>query len=547
MVMLWVAEGLITFDDDDDHDKVFDLLVSMQVILFSGIDRHADTLSLNTTRSLYKVNHSKIATTSSSSSTSAVAIEEEKYLIIWEGDNDPNMDHHHHHDIVVHPEKVHHLSIDSRSLLALSGFDFIEQFQRLHTLFLIHSPCFFANRVPYSLFLSLKHLLSLNLSDCSISELPDSISSLKSLIYIDLSSNPIKFLPEPITSLRNLQTLRLRNCSLLHQLPLSTNNLTSLRHLDLDVIGQLYCMPRRMGTLIHLQTLSAFLVSVMDDGCRIGELKNIKNLKGPFCISNLQCVLNSEEAEEVDLVDKKFITKLELSWTDIYFDDVSKTERILQHLQPPFGIDELMIHGYGGFKLPSWISDSSYAHLVAITLYGFVNCDCLPSIGQLPSLQSLRMIDMTKLQRIDDRFCRDDDGNEGQQSPPAFPSLKELTIDDMPALEEWTGARDGDFPCLNKLKVECCPKLISLSFLPYLSSLKDVEITHCPNISSLPDGEIATSLESLLIIDCPELKKNCHKGEGKDWGKIAHVPNIVIEDSFQQMFKVRVPYWRKKF
>ncbi|MED6192838.1 hypothetical protein PIB30_013728 [Stylosanthes scabra] len=426
-------------------------------------------------------------------------------------------------------DKVHknvkHLSVDSKSVACASGFDLLERFENLNTFFLVAVPGFYVESIPRSLFLCLKGLRSLNLSRNRISELPSSIGSLKSLMYLDLSYTPIKRLPDSIVSLSNLQTLRLRGCLDLLGLPKGFGMLTSLRHLELDVVGQLKSMAPSMGSLINLQTLSAFLVG-KDDGCRIVELKKMINLTGAFCISRIENVSSSEEAMEADLSSKKFLCRIQLRWTETRDADARKEERILECLKPPLALQELSLLCYGGSKLPSWIADPCYDCMVDMTLYNCFNCEYLESIGKLPSLQFLHIKEMCKLRRIDEGFCRD---GEGQQSH-AFLSLKELTIEVMPELEEWTGVQSGDFPCLQKLKVEHCPNLVSLPRLSCLYSLKHLEMSDCPVISSLPDRGVSASLEYLLIKDCSELMKTCNKSEGKDWVKIAHVPSIFVDD-----------------
>eukprot|EP00268_Persea_americana_P051217 TRINITY_DN5638_c0_g1_i10.p1 TRINITY_DN5638_c0_g1~~TRINITY_DN5638_c0_g1_i10.p1 ORF type:complete len:124 (-),score=14.42 TRINITY_DN5638_c0_g1_i10:213-584(-) len=55
-------------------------------------------------------------------------------------------------------------------------------------------------------------------------------------------------------------------------------------------------------------------------------------------------------------------------------------------------------------------------------------------------------------------------------------------------------------------------------------------ITKCPEITTLPEGlQRLTNLQSLLIYDCPILKRRLRCDEGQDWNKVAHVPNIKID------------------
>ncbi|GMY19791.1 disease resistance protein RPV1-like isoform X1 [Fagus crenata] len=265
-----------------------------------------------------------------------------------------------------------------------------------------------------------------------------------------------------------------------------------------------------------------------DDECGIEELMNMIDLSGTFCISRLERLSSLDKAKEAALIDKKYLSKLELRWSDIRVVKPEEEEEILECLRPHSGLREIQILFYGGSKLPSWISDPSFADLVAITLYKCRNCNLLPSLGELPSLEFLYIKEMNEVKEIDHQFCRNgkDKRNQG------FAKLENLTIDVMLNLEEWMGVENGDLPALHKLTLECCPKLIALPSLWCLNFLEHLEIKHCPMLLCLPNEGLPTSLEFLLIKDCPELKERCCKGEGQegqDWGKIKHVQNIWID------------------
>jgi hypothetical protein len=63
----------------------------------------------------------------------------------------------------------------------------------------------------------------------------------------------------------------------------------------------------------------------------------------------------------------------------------------------------------------------------------------------------------------------------------------------------------------------------------HLTALEYLGLYRCPELNSLPDSiQHLTSLLSLVIYDCPNLEKRCEKERGKDWPKIAHIPDIEI-------------------
>jgi hypothetical protein len=107
---------------------------------------------------------------------------------------------------------------------------------------------------------------------------------------------------------------------------------------------------------------------------------------------------------------------------------------------------------------------------------------------------------------------------------------------------------------LDNLKIYWCPELTSLpEGIQHLTALRSLQIQYCDKLSSLPkqigslrsllflyiqgcsnlmsildELQNLTSLKSLRIIECPHLKRRCKKDCGKDWHKIAHIPDIRI-------------------
>ncbi|KAL8493633.1 hypothetical protein ACS0TY_024714 [Phlomoides rotata] len=367
--------------------------------------------------------------------------------------------------------------------------------------------------VSYDLFLKLKLLRVLDLSRTGLLELPDSIGCLKHLRYLNLSENGFIKLPESLANLFGLQTLRLEQCFKLHELPSLMKNMVSLRHLLLDT-KQLNSMPAEFGKLVNLQSLSTFIVG-RNEGYGIGELKNMRFLRGCICIKNLENVANVNEAKEAMLHTKPFLDRLELEWDDMGARSSASDEEILAGLRPHEDLKELVLTNYKGYLLPSWFS-SSLCKLSSISLQKCKNHHVLTVLGRLQHLKSLVIEDMRSWRLVDGEFS-------------GFPSLNSLAIKDIPNLRSWELFNGSRFPHLIILDIDDCPMLTNLPSLLDTSSLCRLSINRCPNIGSLPDDGLPLSLEAFIISECDIIKERCRVEEGADWYKIRSIPKIEID------------------
>ncbi|XXG41234.1 hypothetical protein AAC387_Pa01g1742 [Persea americana] len=402
---------------------------------------------------------------------------------------------------------------------------------------LILADCIKLVQIPSDLS-NLVNLRHLNLHRNHITELPGSIGNLLQLRYLDLSETFIKGLPKSTTRLYNLQTLILVGCSQLVELPSDLSNLVNLRHLSLFACP--VSIPPRIGRLTSLQKLKEFKVG-KEIGYRINELKDMIHLQGSLCISELENVVNVEEAKEALLKNKQKIGELQFKWKsdDAEFQQKSIDEEVLSGLEPHTNLQNLKIEGYCGVTFPTWSGDSSFSKLTRVTLYR-CRCRFLPPFGQLPSLKYLSFREFYGLKKVGREFC-------GDGTVKGFPSLEILCFGSMADLEEWSGL-EGDIshvrqidirrcsklrvlpcfpPTLTKVTIYECEKLATvpsvpticnltlsgcderiLSSLQSLTSLSSLEISEFPNLTSLPNGVLQslTALKGLWIRNFHQLK-----------------------------------------
>ncbi|GMJ05483.1 leucine-rich repeat (LRR) protein 1 [Hibiscus trionum] len=256
--------------------------------------------------------------------------------------------------------------------------------------------------------------------------------------------------------------------------------------------------------MTNLQRLSDFVIGE-GDGHRIGELKNLSNLGGDFCLSGLENV-NGQEAKEARLNEKSGINTLILQWSGDLEKPTRKKEveeRVLDSLRPREKLEQLVIENFCGAKFPSWIVDSSFKKLSSLKLHGCKNCKSLPPIGRLPLLKGLSIGGMDEVHKIGIEFF-------GEDQSTAFASLQTLSFWGLPNWEEWDACERDDqvsrFPSLRELSIRVCPKL--LGRLPTrLHSLQRLVIIECRrlvvSISSYP------SLRELSVEGCEELVDEC--------------------------------------
>ncbi|KAJ6421694.1 hypothetical protein OIU84_028972 [Salix udensis] len=324
------------------------------------------------------------------------------------------------------------------------------------------------------------------LSLSNINRLPDVLGWLKHLRHLEISGESIKSLPETLCMLFTLQTLILRQCPNLAELPANIVNLTELCHLDIRETG-LQQTPPQMGKLKKLETLTDFFVG-QQNGCRIDELGELRYLLGDLRIMNLQNV--SHDAIEADLKGKN-VKKLELRWSGRRNSDDSLAEEdVLEALKPSAKVEDISITGFGGKKLPEWLGHTSFENLVYLRLCGCKYCVSLPSLGQLESLRTLLIEGFYNLESVGDEFY----GSPANKGNP-FRSLESLTFERMLQWREWE-SEGRAFPSLQVLCIRKCPSLTTLpSDLP---SLVELEIAKC-KLVGLPSGWSPATIKRIML------------------------------------------------
>ncbi|KAH0713809.1 hypothetical protein KY289_009768 [Solanum tuberosum] len=355
-----------------------------------------------------------------------------------------------------------------------------------------------SRRVLHNILPRLTSLRALSLSGYELNELPnDLFIKLNLLRFLDLSWTDITELPDSICALYNLETLLLSCCQHLRELLLQMEKLITLRHLDISYTHRLK-MPLHLSKLKSLQVLvgAKFLVGG-HGGLRMEDLGEVENLYGPLSVLELQNVVDKREALKAKIREKNHVDKLLLEWSESSTAAAdSQTEReILDELHPHTNIKQLEITGYRGTKFSNWLADPLFLKLVKLSLRNCKDCDSLPALGQLPCLKFLSIRGMHGITEVTEEFY----GSPSSKKP--FKSLEKLEFEEMPEWKQWHIRGSGEFPILEKLSIDNCPKLIGK--LPEnLSSLTELSISECPQLNLETPIQLS-SLQKFYVIDYP--------------------------------------------
>ncbi|XP_014519682.1 putative disease resistance protein RGA4 [Vigna radiata var. radiata] len=322
------------------------------------------------------------------------------------------------------------------------------------------------------------------------SSLLSPLKDLTHLRYLSLrfSSSSEESLNNSICQLTKLQILKLCNCPELHGLPKDLTRLQDLRHIVIDGMDTIQGMPPNIGKLRHLRTLSIFVVG-SKPGCGLAELHSL-NLGGRLRIRGLENVPSEWDAKQANLMSKKELNRLHLSWGSSANSEGSNVsvERVLEALEPPSALKSFGMKGYQGRQLPNWMK--SYVvlrDLVEVGLLDCENCEELPPLGKLPHLKRLKVSGMKNVKWIDGETY---DGVEEK----AFPSLKELSLYSLPNLER----------LLKDEGVEMLPRLSRLT-IDGVFNFKVPRLPCVEKLSAKRIGEVGSFMEG-VVGNLPSLK-----------------------------------------
>ncbi|XP_044498913.1 putative disease resistance RPP13-like protein 1 [Mangifera indica] len=417
-------------------------------------------------------------------------------------------------NIVELPEKVRYFTYEPDYYTGKNKFETLEKAKSLRTFLPVKpkSECYISATVIFDLLPKFEMLRALSFEGYQIIYLPDSIGDMVHLRYLNFSYTKIRSLPESTCQLFNLQTLLLKKCSHLMELPSNMRYLTNLCHLDISGQNSLREMPYGMEKLKNLQVLSNFIVGE-DTRSYLEDLRSLSFLR-ELHISELQNVTDLNHIQEQILSNKSKLKVLILEWRDQVNSQATDVEmNLLDKLKPPINLRELTIRGYGSKSFPSWLGDLSW--LSNLRVFTIEKCPQL--IGEVPnyfsSLERFVIKDCPRLVvslsnypigcKLEINNCKGMVCNDGSID---FEKLDSKDLANISIVED--KLKKGS-QRVDRLEIVHNEEIIeswrSLENTNFLSNINSLEISECQNLRSIRRGMLPSSLEEFDINSCQSL------------------------------------------
>ncbi|MED6114539.1 hypothetical protein PIB30_081206 [Stylosanthes scabra] len=335
-------------------------------------------------------------------------------------------------------------------------------------------------------------LTVLDFQDAPLQKFPVAISGLYYLSYLSLRNTKVNMIPGKLLgNLKNLETLDLKKTSIT-ELPADILKLKKLRHLlvyQIKVKGyaefhskQGFKAPSEIGYLQSLQKL-CFVEANQGSGKmmirQLGELSQLRRLG----IRKLR----EEDGKAFCLSIERLTNLCALSVTSEGENKVIALEFLSS---PPPYLQRLYLSGRL-LELPDWMP-SLHSLTKLFLKWSCLEQDPLEYLQDLPNLSHLELLQAYTGETL--HFQRG-----------KFKKLKILGLDRFAELKEVTLGK-GAMPCLEKLIIQRCQLL-----------------------KKVPSGvELLSKLKVLEFFDMPDelMKTICPHGAGKDYWKVAHIPEV---------------------
>ncbi|XP_058743473.1 disease resistance protein RGA2-like [Vicia villosa] len=409
------------------------------------------------------------------------------------------------------------------------------------------------NEKELSVISKFKYLRFLKLSDCSISELCDSVGNLEQLRYLQLwYCVGLKGLFKSISNIVCLQTLILDGCEIVEFSTKDVLSLINLRNLQIENLKAFKEKKKTygFGKLSSRERYKDLFFS--------NWLSSLKNIVRIF-LKNCEGVQHLQPMECLPFLKYLFIGDLhELEY--IYCEEPLLSEEFFPSLEylGICGCEKLK----GWWRVRDDNSSQSYhlSFLPCLSYLTIIDCPMLTHMPTFPNLDEKLVFWDCNMNTLEATLNMVK-SNSSHEFPPLsmlkhlflgghelhvktlpndwmqnLTSLKHLVFYWLPnetfqEIEIWFKDKLNYLPSLQSIEISHCSDLEAFpAWICNLSSLQHITISECQVLVSLPDGmPRLTNLQTLIIIRCPLLIEECQTETSATWPKIAHIPNIILK------------------
>ncbi|KAF0888609.1 hypothetical protein E2562_016076 [Oryza meyeriana var. granulata] len=374
----------------------------------------------------------------------------------------------------------------------------------------------------------------------------DSLSQLKNLRYLYLFRSNICSLPDGINKMKFLEYIGIPRCEQIVQLPGSIIKLERLRVVNLAGTN-INSIPRGFSRLSNLRTVLSFPAqmgssSSKEEWCSLEELGPLSQLR-QLHLKRLENVSSGSSAAKAMLSAKEHLIALHLECNDrqrddgllkeeglISMEEQQRIEEVFDVLCPPHCLEDLIIRGYIGWRLPKWMTSRTTVRLdrlMVLTMDGMPCCTELPDgLCQLPCLKFIKIKRAPAIKRVGHEFLQAQQNGDSHPSRDAvsFPILYRVEFAGMLEWEEWVWEDEMQaMPLLEVLILERCKlqqlppgiasharalrflnlfKVQNIKSLQNLSSVVELHLSQNPDMESIKN---LPKLRILTIVYCPKL------------------------------------------
>ncbi|KAG2654244.1 hypothetical protein PVAP13_1NG488100 [Panicum virgatum] len=310
-----------------------------------------------------------------------------------------------------------------------------------------------------------------------------------------------------VFKLYHLTTLKWKSVNIGSKQVRDVGYLDCLRHVSYGPHG---CSMVPIGRLTSLQFLPDYRIRRVK-GYSISVLKDLGGLRS-ISVHGLENVHNQEEAKEANMKSKKYLESLHLQWWRRSGDQSSTAELIADSLEPHANLRNLSISGFGGRRIPHWITEPCVENLVKLNFNGCAHIEELPNLEMLLKLEDLRLDGLTRLRRIGPELNTLGDGCMELFLPPRLHTLdvrRCFELEELPLLPPTLVLLEIDYSGLTRL-----PRIAELQNQnneTVSSLLKEIKVSRCQSLNSLVGSlfeqkQFMGTLCEMSIIDCEHLE-----------------------------------------